>query len=222
MLKVAVLVDGSYFLKRYRICYKSSVGSDHLPSEVAEALQKMCNRHVDNDYLYRVLYYDCPPFDNRGHNPISRKSIDFSKTKEFAFRTQLLEELKKKRKFALRLGEVHTNWEWKLRHPTLKALMKGDIGLDDLTENDVELVMRQKGVDLKIAVDISALAYKKLVDKIILIAGDSDFVPAAKVARREGIDFVLDPMWNHIHPSLFEHIDGLKSVCPQPKGWKKT
>ncbi len=27
------------------------------------------------------------------------------------------------------------------------------------------------------------------IDQIILIAGDSDFVPAAKLARREGIDF---------------------------------
>ena len=44
-----------------------------------------------------------------------------------------------------------------------------------------------------------------------MIAGDSDFVPAAKLARREGIDFILDPMWNKIKDDLFEHIDGLKS-----------
>jgi uncharacterized LabA/DUF88 family protein len=48
----------------------------------------------------------------------------------------------------------------------------------------------------------------------VLISGDSDFVSAAKVARREGIDFVLDPLWNHIDDALFEHIDGLNSVCP--------
>jgi len=29
------------------------------------------------------------------------------------------------------------------------------------------------------------------VSKIILIAGDSDFVPASKLARREGIEFIL-------------------------------
>ena len=51
---------------------------------------------------------------------------------------------------------------------------------------------------------------------IVLIAGDSDFVPAAKLARREGIDFILDPMWNPIHPSLNEHIDGLRSTSPNP------
>lgn len=52
---------------------------------------------------------------------------------------------------------------------------------------------------------------KKQVDKIILISGDSDFVPAAKMSRREGIDFVLDPMGAQIKPNLFEHIDGLES-----------
>ena len=51
---------------------------------------------------------------------------------------------------------------------------------------------------------------------MVLISGDSDFVPAAKLARREGIDFVLDPMWSTIRPDLHEHIDGLKSVCPRP------
>ncbi|MCO6427689.1 NYN domain-containing protein [Nitrosomonas communis] len=50
------------------------------------------------------------------------------------------------------------------------------------------------------------LAYKKSVDQIILIAGDSDFVPAAKLARREGVDFILDPMGNFINPDLHEHI----------------
>ena len=68
---------------------------------------------------------------------------------------------------------------------------------------------------MKIGVDIASLAYKHQVDQIILIAGDSDFVPAAKLARREGIDFILDPMWSSIRPDLFEHIDGLKSQ------WKK-
>ena len=69
---------------------------------------------------------------------------------------------------------------------------------------------------MKIGLDIASLAYKNYVDKIILISGDGDFVPAAKLARREGVDFVLDPMWNNIDDSLFEHIDGLKSTSPRP------
>jgi len=67
-------------------------------------------------------------------------------------------------------------------------------------------------VDMRIGLDIAAMAFKKQVDQIILVAGDSDFVPAAKLARREGIDFILDPMWSSIRDDLHEHIDGLRSV----------
>jgi len=35
-----------------------------------------------------------------------------------------------------------------------------------------------------------------LVDQIVLMAGDSDFVPAAKLACKEGIDITLDPSGN--------------------------
>ena len=62
---------------------------------------------------------------------------------------------------------------------------------------------------MKIGIDIASLAFKKQVERIVLIAGDSDFVPAAKLARREGIDFILDPLHSPIKPDLFEHIDGL-------------
>ena len=64
---------------------------------------------------------------------------------------------------------------------------------------------------MKLGIDVASLVLKKQVDQIILISGDSDFVPAAKLARREGIDFVLDPLWTHVSPDLFEHIDGMKS-----------
>ncbi len=39
---------------------------------------------------------------------------------------------------------------------------------------------------MKIGIDITWLSLKKLVNAIILISGDSDFVPAAKLARIEG------------------------------------
>ena len=49
------------------------------------------------------------------------------------------------------------------------------------------------------------------MNQIILISGDSDFVSAAKLARREGIDFILDPMGSDIKDDLYEHIDGIHS-----------
>lgn len=94
--------------------------------------------------------------------------------------------------------------------------MKGTKSLEDLEDRDFTLSLDQKGVDMEIGLDIASLAYKKQVDQIILISGDSDFVPAAKFAWREGIDFILDPMWADIEPDLFEHSDGLRSP------WEKS
>lgn len=94
--------------------------------------------------------------------------------------------------------------------------LKGDITIRDLTGDDIFYEMRQKGIDMKIGIDIATLALKKQVNQIVLISGDEDFVPASKLARREGIDFVLDPLWNPIDHNLFEHIDGLHSTSPKP------
>lgn len=77
--------------------------------------------------------------------------------------------------------------------------------------------LRQKAVDMRIGTDISSLTLKRQVDTIILVAGDSDFVPASKLARREGVRVILDPMWRSVKPSLFEHIDGLYSGSPRPE-----
>lgn len=89
-----------------------------------------------------------------------------------------------------------------------------------MTDEDVQFDFSQKRVDIKIGLDIASITLKKQVQQIILISGDSDFVPAAKLARREGIDFLLDPMWNPIKPHLFEHIDGLSSKIRKPQNYK--
>lgn len=122
-----------------------------------------------------------------------------------------MDELKHRRKFALRLGELSSHSSYNLTPQATKDLFLRKRTLDEITEKDFVFVSQQKGVDMRIGVDIASMAYKKQVNQIILIAGDSDFVPAAKLARREGIDFILDPMWANIQEDLFEHIDGLKS-----------
>jgi uncharacterized LabA/DUF88 family protein len=82
--------------------------------------------------------------------------------------------------------------------------------------NDVALGLRQKGVDMRIAIDIASLTLKQQVSTIVLVAGDSDFVPAAKLARREGMEFILDPLWQNVNEDLFEHIDALQSGLNRP------
>lgn len=212
---VAILVDGGFYFKRYRHCYRDS--HEHTPRQMALNLYKMCIDHVNkNERLYRILYYDCPPINKMAQNPISRESIDFSKTDVAKSRREIHEELKKLRKVALRMGHIQSD-QWLFRPQTTKDLLSRKKKIEDLTGNDVTLRMEQKGVDMRIGLDIASLAHKKLVDKIILVSSDSDIVPAAKLARREGIDFILDPMWLNIGGSLFEHIDAIHSTCPIPK-----
>lgn len=127
------------------------------------------------------------------------------------------EHLKAKRKTALRLGHLSNEKPWTIKPEKIDLMLKGKLKFEDLTGQDVMPNVRQKGVDMRIAVDISSLAMKHQVNQIVLMAGDADFVPAAKMARREGIDFIVDPMWGRILPNLLEHIDGLRSTCPKPK-----
>ena len=98
-----------------------------------------------------------------------------------------------------------------LRPDVVKKVFNGSIQLSDIGEKDFMIQVDQKGVDMKIGLDIASMAYKKQVDQIVLISGDSDFVSAAKLARREGIDVVLDPLGAKIKEDLFEHIDGLRT-----------
>lgn len=129
----------------------------------------------------------------------------------------VFEELKSKRKVAFRKGELlESTVGYTIKPEYVKKLCNGKLAITDLEESHFKLDIQQKGVDMKIGLDIASLSYKKQVDRIILIAGDSDFVPAAKHARREGIDFILDPMWHTIKPSLFEHIDGLETKVSRP------
>ncbi|UVP31194.1 NYN domain-containing protein [Bacteroides faecis] len=60
----------------------------------------------------------------------------------------------------------------------MRKLLKKEISLDDINADDVYYELRQKGIDMKIGVDIASLSLKGFVDKIVLISGDSDFVPA--------------------------------------------
>lgn len=219
-MPTAILVDGGFFIKRYRQVYTKD--TDQPPQRVAKNLHEICLKHLSSNQkekrsLYRIFYYDCPPLSKKAHHPLSGKAIDFDKTREAIFRTELHSELRKLRKVALRLGRLSDSSNWQVKPEKLKALLKKEISIHDLQESDLLYDVKQKGVDMKIGLDIASLSYKHLVKQIVLIAGDSDFTPAAKLARREGIDFILDPMWNPINQDLHEHIDGLMSTCPQPK-----
>ncbi|CAG9468198.1 NYN domain-containing protein [Campylobacter upsaliensis] len=86
--------------------------------------------------------------------------------------------------------------------------------MENLTDKDFKLNLKQKGVDIKIALDISKLSLRKDIEKIILMIGDSDFIPAIKLARREGIIDQLDPLKHNVSENMLDHIDLLHSILP--------
>lgn len=215
MIKTAIMIDGAFYRKRAFYYW-----GDILPSERAKELSIYCNRHIKDEKsgaeLYRVFYYDCPPIGKKLYHPLTKKLIDLSKTDQYKWSIDFIKELKHQRKFALRLGRLaEEQASYDLRPDIVKKLIKREVSLDELTEKDFYLNINQKGVDMRIGVDISSLAFKHQVDRIILISGDSDFVPAAKQARREGIDFILDPMRSPIKDDLYEHIDGIRTKAPK-------
>ena len=242
--KTAIFIDGAFFIMRSRRLFGALS-----PEELANKLWSYSLRHLypmherkrdtlsDDEkelqdtrdfnhaleHLYRIFFYDCPPLDKKMHHPITHKCIDFATSENAHGRLNFHEALREKRKVALRLGSIDgTNCAWTIRPEKIKELYTHKIGIDDLSPDDYTLTVKQKGVDMRIGIDIASVSYKKQASKIILISGDSDFVPAAKLARREGVDFILDPMHAPIKDDLHEHIDGKRTVFPRPRNKDAT
>lgn len=214
-MTTAIFIDGAFFVKRLRH-YLPTTEHYHAKKMAGVAMDmalkhlKLRNQSKQTDDLYRVFFYDCPPLEKKMHHPISKMALDLSKSDEAVFRRALHKELVKKRKFALRLGRLADyGGDWKLKNRVQQELLKGKKQWHDLNDDDFTLNVTQKGVDMRIGVDIATVALKRQANRIVLIAGDADFVPAAKLARREGVDFILDAMYQLISDDLFEHIDGL-------------
>lgn len=214
MAKTAVLIDGGFYRKRARALWGEKTADDR-----ADELNRYVFRHINDKRdggasreLYRIFYYDCPPVQKTVYHPLLKRNIDFGKLETYGWTLDFYDALKHKRKMALRMGKLSdVKPSFVLSPDKVKKLCAGSINVDDLDERDFRISFSQKGVDMRIGLDVSSMAYEGIVDQIILVSGDSDFVPAAKMARRKGIDFILDPMGNSISSDLLEHIDGKES-----------
>ena len=83
---------------------------------------------------------------------------------------------------ALRRGEAKFRG-WSLRDDFSKKIMQNKSS--PITGNDIRMEFTQKGVDMRIGIDVATLALKRLVDRIIIFTGDTDMVPAIK-SRKNG------------------------------------
>lgn len=236
-MATAILVDGAFFLRRFKHAFPDHDRSD--PKSVAHGLGMLAYWHLvqrigptqvmeqvaRNDLLaesrqfYRIFFYDCLPLTKRMHTPLGKKSVDFGKSPEARFRLSLHQEIRKLRKVALRLGRLNDSSRWRLSERATARLIDNPAAFSPADE-DFEIDTKQKGVDMRLGLDVASLAFKRQVDQIVLVASDADFVPAAKLARREGIDVILDRMGDQrAAADLIEHVDGVRDcVMPTPVG----
>ena len=60
---------------------------------------------------------------------------------------------------------------------------------------------------MRIGLDMARLALKETVRTVVVVTGDSDFIPAFKFARREGMKVFLEPMGHNVRTELRAHAD---------------
>jgi uncharacterized LabA/DUF88 family protein len=191
MLKVSVLIDGGHLrvlARKAGLTYSA---------DFIETISKIC---VSKDEtLLRVLYYDCAPFKGNIRLPVSGDITEFSGNDAW------LRDLAGRELFAVRRGILKFRG-FKPRQIPISGRA--------LTDDDFTPVFEQKGVDMRIGLDIANFAVQKSVDRIILITADTDCIPAMKHARIYGLQVVMvrfptqrladELLW---HTDLQRHID---------------
>ena len=211
MKKTALLIDGGWFSKGLGKILS-------LPNGWPSAAQVIKNAKAaleKDEELFRIFYYDCEPFDREVTNPVNGSKIDYKAMPAYSARKQFFFDLGQTAFVALRRGQLKARG-WEFGDAYRQALMSGGAPAAP-TPRDVYPNFEQKGVDMRIGIDVATLSLKKVVERIILFSGDTDMIPALKLARREGLQvFVvkLDP-WSLKH-DLIEDSDGVRVLKPTP------
>src|SRR5271157_414719 len=184
MKKLVLMIDGGFLRVAAR---KAGI---HYDPNFIEAFSKICSA-VDEE-LFRSLYYDCAPYQGHQNLPVS------GLTQTFADSGQWLKDLAKKDLMAVRLGVL------KFRGYKLKRTPV--TGVAALTDADFKPDFEQKGVDMRIGLDIASYSANRAADRIVLVTNDTDCVPAMKCGRKAGLQVVLIELPNNkCAPELVMH-----------------
>jgi uncharacterized LabA/DUF88 family protein len=185
----AILMDGGFVR---RVLQKGlPKGTFATATDIQKEVDRIsAHEEVAGLDLLRVYFYDAPPAAGNLRNPMDGTTIDLGKTAVGKHATSLHDSLELRPNFALRMGETAVRG-WVIGSKAEKAMMKSPrpCVAADLVPN-----IEQKGVDLRIGLDIARLSLSGRVRTIVVVTGDSDLVPAFKFARREGLRVYLDHM----------------------------
>jgi uncharacterized LabA/DUF88 family protein len=190
--KVAILIDGGFFLQRFKSIKGIAPRVADMQPFINDIMTKVAATTPNTkDILFRTYYYDCRPNGDTKNDP-NGHPVDFSKHKQFYAANAFHQDLRTFPQLALRLGELSFDG-WKIDPNKVGSFIPD---------------FKQKSVDIKLGLDIAWMSSKRTVDKLVLVAGDSDFVSPMKFARREGLLVYLYPMGQaQIKIVLKEHAD---------------
>jgi uncharacterized LabA/DUF88 family protein len=194
----AILLDGG-FLKHELGTAKKPMDAAAVAAFIKQVTAMDC---VAGMRLHRIYYYDAKPLEGVAKLPLGGGNIDFGASPVAARNKSLQATLLSEPFFALRFGELfHEGWhlkKGKLNKPGPKV---------EVEAADFQPSIRQKGVDMRIGLDIASLTLKKQVHVIVLVTADSDFIPAMKFARREGAQLFLITLGHGVKAGMHEHAD---------------
>lgn len=198
--KYALLLDGGFVTKALAVRLKQFPTCQEIEAECRRIQSHADLQSLD---LLRIYFYDSPPATGVLTNPIDGAVLDLGKSPVFQRNTVLFNALELLPNFAVRRGEAVARG-WKIGPKALKRLLKSPASpqATDLVPN-----VQQKGVDLRIGLDIARLALRQSAQAIVVVTGDSDLVPAFKFARREGVRVYLDHLGMPIRRELRAHAD---------------
>lgn len=179
---MAVVMDGGHVIKRLGREYGRVVTARDVQQLADFLTSKVSKARLSR--LYRVFYYDAEPYRKHQTRPLGGPEIRFADTPVAHQREQLLRGLDLSPDFAVRRGDVVFRG-WRPSREAMNALQT-EPGATVKSE-DFQPNFQQQGVDMRIGLDIAALALKRLVDTVVLVTGDADMVAAMRFARREGL-----------------------------------
>jgi uncharacterized LabA/DUF88 family protein len=202
MLSYSIMLDGGFVKRKVGSAAKPAMSQDVVRLTRAIRAHALLASHR----LHRIYFYDAAPSAEIIQNPFSKERTDFSLTRAYRANEVMHDQLACESFFANRLGELSFDgWTPKkdLRKTTEESLT--------LRSDDIKPVVNQKGVDMRIGLDMASLSLKKLSSVIVLVTGDSDFVPAMKFARREGSQVILVTLGHGVKDSMRHHADAVIS-----------
>lgn len=82
-----------------------------------------------------------------------------------------------------------------------------------LTDDDFKPDFEQKGVDMRIGLDVAIFSSSRAVERIILASADTDCIPAMKHGRKAGLQLALIKFPNSSpRREMCEHADFVRAV----------